>query len=136
MRRFGEFLLRTYQREIPLTWEKDDSQREGFRLQAGSDVYDWSLKGRIRQFQDYLRQIPPGQDDILPLMQQAIDEWKPAVIPEEIGEVLTVDSEIATVSGLDHAQYGEILLFASGVKGMVQDLRQIGRASCRERVCQ
>ncbi len=129
MRRFGEFLLRTYQREIPLTWEKDDSQREGFRLQAGSDVYDWSLKGRIRQFQDYLRQIPPGQDDILPLMQQAIDEWKPAVIPEEIGEVLTVDSEIATVSGLDHAQYGEILLFSSGVKGMVQDLRQ-GELSC------
>ncbi len=129
MRRFGEFLLRTYQREIPLTWEKDDSQREGFRLQVGSDVYDWSLKGRIRQFQDYLRQIPPGQDDILPLMQQAIDEWKPAVIPEEIGEVLTVDSEIATVSGLDHAQYGEILLFSSGVKGMVQDLRQ-GELSC------
>ena len=129
MRRFGEFLLRTYQREIPLTWEKDDSQREGFRLQAGSDVYDWSLKGRVRQFQDYLRQIPPGQDDILPLMQQAIDEWKPAVIPEEIGEVLTVDSEIATVSGLDHAQYGEILLFSSGVKGMVQDLRQ-GELSC------
>ena len=123
MRRFGEFLLRTYQREIPLTWEKDDSQREGFRLQAGSDVYDWSLKGRIRQFQDYLRQIPPGQDDILPLMQQAIDEWKPAVIPEEIGEVLTVDSDIAAVGGLAHAQYGEILVFSSGVKGMVQDLR-------------
>ena len=46
-------------------------------------------------------------------------DWSPAVIPEEIGEVLTVDSEIATVGGLEHAQYGEILVFASGVKGMV-----------------
>ena len=37
--------------------------------------------------------------------------------------VLTVGDEIATVSGLEHAAYGEILQFSSGVKGMVQDLR-------------
>ncbi|MCI9156260.1 MAG: F0F1 ATP synthase subunit alpha [Lawsonibacter sp.] len=129
VQRFQAFLEKTYQREIPLSWEKDESLRVGFRLQAGSDVYDWSMNGRIRQFQDYLRQIQPGQNDILPLMRQAIDEWRPAILPEEIGEVLTVGSEIATVSGLDHAQYGEILVFASGVKGMVQDLRQ-GELSC------
>lgn len=39
------------------------------------------------------------------------------------GTVLTVGDEIAVVSGLEHAAYGEILLFSSGVKGMVQDLR-------------
>ena len=62
-------------------------------------------------------------------MRQAVEEWNLAATPEEIGEVLTVDSEVATVSGLDHAQYGEILIFSSGVKGMVQDLRQ-GELSC------
>ena len=95
----------------------------------GSDVYDWSLEGRIRQFQDYLRQIQPGQEDLMPLMRQAMDDWTLAVVPEEIGTVLTVDSEIATVSGLEHAQYGEILLFSFGIKGMVQDLRR-GEVSC------
>ena len=129
LQRFHAFLARNYQRDVPLTWEKDDSLRSGFRLQVGSDIYDWSLKGHIRQFQDYLRQIQPGQNDIIPLMRQAIEDWQPVILPEEIGEVLTVDSEIATVSGLDHAQYGEILLFSSGVKGMVQDLRP-GELSC------
>ena len=129
LERFRAFLARTYQRKIPLRWEKDESLKTGFRLQAGSDVYDWTLPGRVRQFQDYLRQLQPGQEDILPLMRQAVSDWAPAVVPEDIGEVLTVDSEIATVGGLDHAQYGEILLFSSGVKGMVQDLSR-GELKC------
>ena len=129
LRRFSEFLAKKYGRKVPLHWEQDDSLRSGFRLQVGSDVYDWSLNGRVRQFQDHLRQIQPGQEDLLPLMRQAVEDWHLAVMPEEIGHVLTVDSEIATVSGLEHAQYGEILLFTSGIKGMVQDLRR-GEASC------
>jgi len=122
--RFSQFLTQTYQREVPLAWEKDPSIKEGFQMQVGSDVYDWTLYGRMRQFQDYLRQLRPGQEDIIPLMRQAVDDWDPAVAPEEFGQVLTVDNEIATVGGLTHAQYGEILVFASGVKGMVQDLRR------------
>lgn len=129
LRRFAEFLAQKYRRKVPLHWEQDESLRSGFRLQVGSDVYDWSLEGRIRQFQDYLRQIQPGQEELVPLMRQAVDEWSLAVVPEEIGKVLTVDSEIAIVSGLEHAQYGEILLFTSGIKGMVQDLRR-GEVSC------
>ena len=129
LHRFGEFLNRTYQRKVPLHWEKDESLRSGFRLQVGSDVYDWTLDGRVRQFTDYLRQIQPGEADLLPLMRQAAQDWSLAVVPEEIGQVLTVDSEIATVGGLDHAQYGEILLFSSGVRGMVMDLRR-GELSC------
>lgn len=127
--RFAEFLSRTYQRKVPLRWEEDASIREGFRLQVGSDVYDWTLDGRVRQFQDYLRRLQPGQKDLLPLMREAVSQWELAAAPEEIGEVLTVDGEIATVGGLTHAQYGEILLFSAGVKGMVQDLRP-GSLSC------
>ena len=124
MARFTQFLERKYRKKIPLRWEQDETLRAGFRLQVGSDVYDWTLDGRVRQFQDYLRQLEPGQEDLLPLMREAVEHWKLAAAPEEIGEVLTVDGEIATVSGLEHAQYGEILIFASGVKGMVQDLRR------------
>ena len=122
--RFTRFLETKYRRKVPLRWEQDESLRVGFRLQVGSDVYDWTLDGRVRQFQDYLRQLEPGQEDLLPLMREAVEHWELAAAPEEIGEVLTVDGEIATVGGLEHAQYGEILIFASGVKGMVQDLRR------------
>ena len=122
IRRLNLFLTRKYGREVPMTWEKDESIKTGFRLQVGSDVYDWTLNGKARQLRDYLRHLQTGQNDILPLMSQAVEEWAPTISPEEIGEVLTVDGEVATVIGLPHVQYGEILLFSSGIRGMVQDL--------------
>ena len=122
LQRFDQFLTQTYKRKVPLHWELDESLQDGFRLQVGSDVYDWTLDGRVRQFQDYLRRLHTGQNDLLPLMRQAVEDWTVAVAPEEIGEVLTVDGEIATVGGLEHAQYGEILIFSDGIRGMVQDL--------------
>ena len=118
------FLKRTYGREAELTWERDDSLEKGFRLKVGSDVYDWSLEGRMRQFQERMQQLEPGQENIVPLMRQAIENWTPAAAAEEVGQVLTVGDEIATVSGLERAEYGEILVFSNGVKGMVQDLRR------------
>ena len=129
LRRFDEFLSRSYQRKVPIQWEFDQTLQDGFRLQVGSDVYDWTLDGRVRQFQDYLRGLEAGENDIIPLMRQAVEEWEPSPVPEEMGTVLSVDSDIATVDGLTHAQYGEILLFENGVKGMVQDLRP-GKLSC------
>ena len=118
------FLKRTYGREAELTWERDDSLEKGFRLKVGSDVYDWSLEGRMRQFQERMQQLEPGQENIVPLMRQTIENWTPAAAAEEVGQVLTVGDEIATVSGLERAEYGEILVFSNGVKGMVQDLRR------------
>ena len=75
-------------------------------------MYDWTLQGRVRQFRDYVRGLESGANDILPLMRQAVEDWTVAVAPEEIGEVTAVDGEIASVKGLDHAQYGEILCSA------------------------
>ena len=126
LQRFDRFLSRTYKRKVPLHWEFDEGLQDGFRLQVGSDVYDWTLDGRVRQFQDYLRRLEPGHNDIVPLMRQAVERWEPSPAPEEMGEVLSVDSDIAAVGGLTHAQYGEILVFEGGVKGMVQDLRPEG----------
>ena len=123
-RRFTDFLAKRYKRKVPLTWEQDDSLHSGFRLQVGSDVYDWSLPGRVRQYTDYLRNLPLGQEDLMPLMRQATEDWSLAAAPEEIGHVLTVDSEIAVVDGLEHARYGEVLIFTGGIRGMVQDLRR------------
>ena len=129
LRRFEKFLAGKYKRKIPLRWEEDPALKQGFRLQVGADMYDWTMQGRVRQFRDYVRGLESGSNDILPLMRQAVEDWTVAVNPEEIGEVTAVDGEIASVKGLDHVQYGEILVFNSGVKGMVQDLRRDG-VSC------
>ena len=43
---------------------------------------------------------------------------------KEIGVVNWVGDGIANVDGIDHAFYGEIVVFDCGVKGMVQDVRR------------
>ena len=103
---------------------REEALRGGFRLEVGTDIYDWSLEGRMRQFRERLQQLDPGGEQVVPLMREAVKNWTPSVAPEEIGTVVTAGDEIATVSGLAHAQYGEILQFSSGLKGMVQDLRR------------
>lgn len=118
------FLRRTYGSEPDLDWEQDDSLTGGFVLQVGTDVYDWSVEGRLRQFRDRLSRITPSGQSVIPLIREAVSDWSPEVSSEEIGHVLTVGDQIATVSGLEHAVYGEILLFSSGIKGMVQELRE------------
>lgn len=123
-KRLAAFIERTYHEQIPLTWKQDASLKQGFRLNIGADVYDWSLEGRLRQFKERLEQLEPGQEDVIPLMREAIQNWAPAIKAEEVGKVETVGDEVATVSGLKNVEYGEILQFSNGIKGMVQDLRR------------
>ena len=107
-----------------LDWEKDDTLRGGFRLQVGADIYDWSREGLLRRFKDYLRDRKLGDGELIPLMREVIDDFEPDPDPEELGTVISVGDEIAEVRGLEHAAYGEILQFRSGIKGMVQDLKR------------
>ena len=123
------FLKKTYQQDVELEWQEDEHIQDGFLLQVGTDIYDWTIEGRLRQFKERLEKLPNSRDDIIPLMKESVENWTPEVTPEEIGEVISVGDNIATVSGLDHAAYGEILLFPSGIKGMVQDLKP-GEIGC------
>ena len=121
--RFEAFLARTYPGQaLTLEWKQDAELAGGFRLEVGADIYDWSLQGRMEQLRRKLDALD-GQEDVLPLMRQAIQDWAPSTKPEEMGTVLTVGDEIATISGLEDAVYGEVLVFSNGIKGMVQELR-------------
>ena len=116
------FLKRSYGGDFTLEWIQDESIKGGFVLEAGSDVYDWSLAGRLRQLRESMCGIKSSAENVIPLIREAAENWTPRLIPEEIGHVVSVVDQIATVSGLEKAAYGEILLFPSGVKGMVQEL--------------
>lgn len=119
-----QFLSEKYEKEISIIWEKRDYSEGEFRLQVGSEVYDWTKEGRFLQLKEAISKIKNKREDVIPLLRETVENWTPKAMAEEVGRVLTVGDGIATVDGLDHAAYGEILLFSSGIRGMVQDLRQ------------
>ena len=132
VKRFTEFLSKKYGHPVTLKWEEEASLENGFRLTIGDEVFDWSVEGRLQQFKNKLETLNLDNIDeqnIIPLFQETVRDFTPEIYPEEVGTVLSVGDGIATVSGLDHVTYGEILLFTSGVKGMVQDLKR-GEVGC------
>ena len=122
--RFLAFLRKKYGPDATLVWQQSDAYPNGFRLEAGAEVYDWSAEGRLRQFKSALEQLAAAQGDVIPLLKETVLSWTPKAMAQEIGTVLTVGDGIARVDGLAGAAYGEILLFDSGVRGMVQDLSE------------
>lgn len=128
-KRFEAFLAEKYGQVVSLTWQKSDEFPGGFRLEVGSEIYDWSVNGRFQQLRNILVNVPSENGNIIPLIKETINNWTPKAMAQEIGTVLTVGDGIATISGLENATYGEILLFSSGVRGMVQDLRP-GEIGC------
>ena len=115
---------------IRLEMVQDASLKSGFVLKVGSKEYDWSEKARIEQLKSSIaKAVSSGkttasEEGILSILQADIKDFKLAVKDKEIGVVNWVGDGIANVDGIDHAFYGEIVVFDSGVKGMVQDVRR------------
>ncbi len=123
-KRFLSFLKEKYNADISLEWIPNDSFPGGFRLEVGSEIYDWSVNGRFQQLKDTLASVPEKNGNIIPLIKETLQNWTLEVEPQEVGTVLTVGDGIVVVSGIENAFYGEILIFSSETKGMVQDLRK------------
>ena len=124
--RFLGFIERKYGRSAVLEWRPDESINNGFRLEVGSDVYDWTTEGRFAQLKReiYAAGESEGGFDVVPLIKESIGAWEPRVVADQVGRVVSVGDGIAVVSGLAGAFYGEIVIFADGSRGMVQDLRE------------
>lgn len=120
------FLQKKYGEDVALTIQQDASLKSGFQLHVGSEVYDWSAKGRMEQFRQQVEQLVAKntRKDIIPLLRNSIDEFRLLAKSSEVGTVKSIGDGIAVVEGLEHAAYGEILMFDNGIKGMVQDLRR------------
>ena len=61
--------------------------------------------------------------DIISIIKSEIENFEWDMESKETGQVIWVGDGIATIYGIDHAMYGEIVVFDNGVKGMVQDIR-------------
>lgn len=126
------FLEKKYNAAVAVIPKQDDSVRDGFRIEIGTSTYkwnldrifDWSAEGRAKQLKQSISEAIRGKQDVLPMIRQAIEDFEPVPKDEEVGTVLTVGDGIATISGLEDAEYGEILLFECGIKGMILDLKE------------
>ncbi|MDD6455803.1 MAG: F0F1 ATP synthase subunit alpha [Lachnospiraceae bacterium] len=130
--RLTAFLEKKYQKNVGLTWKQDDSVKDGFRIEVGTavykwnldQIYDWSSAGKSKQLKEQISEAIRSHSDVMSMIRQTIDDFEPVPHADEVGTVLTVGDGIATVSGLGEAEYGEILLFECGIKGMVLDLQE------------
>ncbi len=132
LKKVQEFLEKKYNAAVAVIPKQDDSVRDGFRIEIGTSTYkwnldrifDWSAEGRAKQLKESISEAIRGKQDVLPMIRQAIEDFEPVPRDEEVGTVLTVGDGIATISGLEDAEYGEILLFECGIKGMILDLKE------------
>ena len=126
------FLAKEYNNpDIKIVGKEDASIKSGFIIRVGNKEYDWSEQGRIDQLQKHINQSLAGkklatvsEESIISILRADIADFELAAKDKEIGVVNWVGDGIANVDGIDHAFYGEIVLFDCGVKGMVQDVRR------------
>ena len=62
-------------------------------------------------------------DEIISILKEEIKNYDEISKDQDLGTVISVGDGIATVYGIDHAMYGEVVTFENGLKGMVQDVR-------------
>ncbi len=148
---FRNYIAGKYGRDdIELELVKDPALGSGFILRVGNEVIDWSTQGRIRQLEEHLKEIkgsivlkdngelaireqPAGEfmtraaagtNQILSILKSEIEDFELEARDKEVGTVTWVGDGIANVEGIDHARYGDLVLFECGVKGLVQDIRR------------
>lgn len=65
-----------------------------------------------------------SSEEIISILKEEIENYEALSREHEVGTVIWVGDGIATIYGIEHAMYGEIVLFENGVKGMVQDIKR------------
>ncbi len=124
LRGIQAFVQKHYQDSGEISFEMEEDASIG----GGNEVYDWSTKGRLQQFQEKLSgagaQTAASAENIISILRAEIENFELEAQDREIGTVSWVGDGIANIDGIDHAAYGEIIVFDCGVKGMVQDIRR------------
>ena len=116
--------------EIELVCEIVESLGGGFVLSIGNKEYDWSTEGRIKQLTEKIlgdnREGKHSQtlEGIISILQSEIEDFDLEAKDKEVGTVKSVGDGIVNIDGIDHAMYGEIVIFDNGIKGMVQDIKR------------
>ncbi len=128
--RFKDFIASKYEiqkENIDLKLIKDADILGGFILYVGEDEYDWSFKGRAQEIKSDIDREMAAQGshlNIISVIKNAADAHVFEAKGYETGHVIYCGDGIARIEGLSHVEYGEIVIFESGVRGMVLDIRE------------
>ncbi len=114
--------------DVEIETVEDKSIGSGFVIRVGNHEYDWSAKGRMDQFQQKIQSAISAnkvkQEDLITLLKREINDFELNVADREVGVVTSVADATANVVGINHAFYGEIVVFDNNVRGMVLDIRK------------
>lgn len=129
--RIRDFMAARYGKdpsETEFVIKRDPSVVAGFKIFVGDDNYDWSALGRIRQlrrsFQSMKREMK--EEKIISLLRENVENFELGTGYQQVGFVSSVSNGVVRLTGHYDLEYGEIVLFESGVKGMVQDILSDG----------
>ncbi len=138
--RLKEFVKKTTDAEdVVFECKEDKSLLGGFILRVGMREYDWSIKKRLDQLSKELHGNKrknngeegtfTGLDDVdveekIAGFKTRLIDFSPENSEAEVGTVTYVGDGIARIAGIEHAMYGELIEFDSGIEGMVQDIHE------------
>ena len=116
---------------IALELQQDEELPGGFVINYGNFEYDWSDSGRESQLEsglivshdNFLRRRNP-EENIISILKGRIEEFELYAEAKEIGTVLEIGDGIATIKDVGNVDYGEIVIFDDGTRGMVQDIQK------------
>lgn len=119
---------KTGTQDYELVLKEDKSLGSGFILRIGNEEFDWSSEGRLSQLKAYLKkktdEVEYDSADIMNILKGEARDFELKALNREIGYVIWIGDGIARISGIEHAVYGEIVIFENGVKGMILDIRR------------
>ncbi|MBO6133842.1 MAG: F0F1 ATP synthase subunit alpha [Lachnospiraceae bacterium] len=113
--------------EVDLSLKKDETLGTGFILRFSNREYDWSSLGRARQLEESFERNRKGitsSKSVIDILKGEVRDFELEVKANESGSVTFIGDGIAIVDGIDHAGYGEIVIFETGAKGMVMDIER------------
>lgn len=126
---------------VKLKIVKDESLIGGFIIRIGNKEFDRSIRNKLNSIKEQMTnnvKITSGEDKNVKKVNKANPEKRNSIIAtlkkevkdyefetsgEEVGKVISVGDGIARIYGLEHVQYGEVVVFECGIKGMVQDIK-------------
>lgn len=112
--------------KIEIELKEEPELLGGFIIRTGNQEYDWSTRGRLKQIKQQIissSAVLSSSEEIVTILKTEIEQSEFIKTDRGIGSVKRIGDGIVTVDGIDHAMYGEIVIFDTGVKGMVQDIK-------------
>lgn len=118
-------LLRKYKaKSVKLNLVENKSLLKGYRLTVNGKVFDNSALNALEKMRQKLKRSEAKSPDVVSVLRNEINDFDAEMAVEDVGTISSMGDGIVIVYGLSNAMYGEMVIFETGVKGMVQGLEE------------